>query len=103
VHAARKLDHWPISLGSYSVGSSSKNSTHHSSLSTSIGSRRRQIRSRDNDLPRLSKILPGEDDIGVDQQVDERLRGMELVHRHIDSNVTSPRSASLQEVSTLHA
>jgi hypothetical protein len=64
-------------------------SVQYSSVSTSIIGTRRQIRSLDNDLPRLGEVLPGENDIGVDQQPDERLRGMELVHRHIESDVTS--------------
>jgi hypothetical protein len=102
VHAARKFIVGRCCIGQIQHWFLGKNSTHHSSLSTSIGGRRRQIRSLDNDLPRLSKILPGEDDIGVDQQVDERLRGMELVHRHIESDVTSPRTASLEGVSTLY-
>jgi hypothetical protein len=64
-------------------------SVQYSSVSTSISGTRRQIRSLDNDLPRLGEVLPGENDIGVDQQPDERLRGMELVHRHIESDVTN--------------
>jgi hypothetical protein len=77
-------------------------SVQYSSVSTSMASTSRQLRSLDNDLLRLGEVLPEENDIGVDQQVDERLRGTELVHRHIESDATSPCPASLQEVSTLH-
>jgi hypothetical protein len=77
-------------------------SVQYSSVSTSIASTSRQLRSLDNDLLGLGEVLPQENDISVDQQVDERLRGMELLWRHVESDVTSPRSASLREVSTLH-
>jgi hypothetical protein len=74
-----------------------------SSVSTSIASTSRQLRSLDSDLPGLGEVLPEENDIGVDQQPDDRLRGMNLVWRHIESDVTSSCSASLEGVSTLYA
>jgi hypothetical protein len=75
-------------------------SVRYSCVSTSIGSTSRQIRSLDNDLLGLGEVLVEENDIGVDEQPDESPRGMELVYRHVESDVTSPCSASLREVST---